>query len=198
MKLYDLELSGNCYKVRLFCALNNIPLDIVPVDYLAGEHKGSEYLAINPLGQLPSLDDNGLIIRDSQAILVYLAVKYDLINWWPHGAIGQALIMQWLSFSANEIARGPNDARLHDLFEVPLDVAEARDKARAVLDVTEATLQDSNWLVGDKVTLADIACFPYIALAHQGGVALDAYPKTRAWCERIKMLNGFITMPGIE
>ena len=65
MKLYDLEPSGNCYKVRLFCALANIPLDLVPVDFMAGEHKSAKFLAMNPLGELPILQDGDLTLSSA-------------------------------------------------------------------------------------------------------------------------------------
>ncbi|MFD2176203.1 glutathione S-transferase family protein [Veronia pacifica] len=198
MKLYDLELSGNCYKVRLFCALNNIPLDIVPVDYLNGEHKREAFLGLNPLGQIPVLDDHGLILRDSQAILVYLAMKHALEDWWPQVAFEQAKVMQWLSFSGNEIARGPNDARLHDLFSVDVDVEKARGSAEEVLNVLDAALEPTGWLVGNAPTLADIACYPYIALAHQGGVSTTEFSAVVAWCRRLEVLDGYIAMSGIE
>ena len=73
MKLYDLDLSGNCYKVRLFAALAGISLELQPVDFLAGDHKKAPVIELNPLGQLPVLQDGDLVLRDSQAILVYLA-----------------------------------------------------------------------------------------------------------------------------
>ncbi|MGF1769042.1 glutathione S-transferase family protein [Enterovibrio makurazakiensis] len=198
MKLYDLELSGNCYKVRLFCALNQIPLEICPVDYLAGEHKSTAYLALNPLGEIPLLADDGFLIRDSQAILIYLAQKYQLIQWWPQDPKQQGLVSQWLSFAANDIARGPNDARLHDLFGIELDVASARHKARSCAKILDEHLHMHHWLVGDTPTLADIACYPYMALMHQGGVRGEAYPHLTRWMNEMKHLDGFITMPGIE
>ena len=87
MKLHDLEPSGNCYKVRLLCALAQIPIELVSVDFMAGEHKTPKYLAMNPLGQVPILQDGQgesmLTLWDSQAILVYLASKYGGEAWLP-------------------------------------------------------------------------------------------------------------------
>ena len=116
MKLYDLEPSGNRYKVRLFCALAKISIDLVPVDFMAGEHKSAKFLAMNPLGELPILDDDGYILRDSQAILVYLASKYGGEAWLPKDPAHAAKVMQWLSTAANNVQHGPGDARLVDLF----------------------------------------------------------------------------------
>src|SRR4029450_13060258 len=76
LKLHDLELSGNCYKVRLLCALLGQHVDIVPVDFLSGAHKKSPLIEKNPFGEIPIFEDGGITLRDSQAILVYLARKY--------------------------------------------------------------------------------------------------------------------------
>ena len=75
LKLHDLELSGNCYKIRLFCALLGLKPDIAPVDFLSGAHKKSPLIERNPFGEVPVLEDGDLTLRDSQAILVYLARK---------------------------------------------------------------------------------------------------------------------------
>jgi glutathione S-transferase len=116
MKLYDLEPSGNCYKVRLFCALAGIPIALYATDFMAGEHKTPKFMAMNPLGEVPILDDDGFILRDSQAILVYLASKYGGETWLPKDPANAAKVMQWLSTAANEVQHGPGDARLVDLF----------------------------------------------------------------------------------
>ncbi len=197
MKLYDLELSGNCYKVRLLLSLLNIKCDIIPVDFMAGEHKRPAHLAKNPLGEIPVLEDGDLILRDSQAILVYLARARGGEAWLPTGAADMARVMQWLSTAANDVARGPNDARLHDKFGIDLDYAKAQKKAHWLLGILEQRLDGRNWLELGRPTIADIACFPYVALAPEGGVSLEAYPKVRQWIARIKALPGFTPMPGV-
>ena len=78
IKLYNDELSGNCYKLRLFMGLLELPYERVPVNFHPGrEHKSEAFLQINPFGQLPAIDDDGFVLRDAQAILVYLATRYD-------------------------------------------------------------------------------------------------------------------------
>lgn len=197
LRLHDLELSGNCYKVRLFCALLGVPLQIVPVDFLGGAHKRSPLIEQNPFGEIPVLVDGDLALRDSQAILVYLARKYGGETWLPTDAAGMAGVMSWLMVAENEIARGPNDARLHDKFGVPLDIDQARAKAVRVLGLLEARLSERKWLAAEHATIADIACMPYVALAHEGGLSLEPYPAVRAWIDRIKALPGFISMPAL-
>ncbi len=196
-KLYDLELSGNCYKVRLLSALLGAPLDVVPVDFLAGEHKKPPLLDLNPFGEIPIFVDGDVVLRDSQAILVYLARKWGGEAWLPLDPAGLAQVAAWLMVAENEIARGPNDARLHDKFGYPLDVERARKKAHHILGLLEAHLSRHSWLALGRPTIGDIACMPYVALGHEGGVSLDGYPAVSAWVQRVKDLPGFIGMPGI-
>ena len=197
MKLYDLEPSGNCYKVRLFCALAKIPIDLVPVDFMAGEHKTAKFLNMNPLGELPILDDDGYILRDSQAILVYLAGKYGGEAWLPKDPAHAAKVMQWLSTAANNVQHGPGDARLVDLFGYKIDKPTTIANSNSILPIFEAHLANNQWLEMSRVTIADIACYPYIGLSHQGGVSLEAYPNVRDWIARIKALPNYIAMSGI-
>ena len=197
MKLYDLELSGNCYKIRLFLSLMNVKYELVPVDFMNGQHKSPEFLQLNPLGQIPVLEDDDLVLRDSQAILVYLAKKHGGEAWFPSDAAGMAQVTQWLSIAANEIARGPNDARLSKKFGFAINLDAAQKKAESILNLIEQHLTKHQWLALNRPTIADIACFPYIALAPEGGVTLDKYPAIIQWCDRIKKLPRFIEMPGI-
>jgi glutathione S-transferase len=111
MKLYDMELSGNCYKIRLFCALLGLSYETVPVDLLKGEHKTAAFLALNPRGQVPVLDDAGTLVWDSMAILVYLAKKHGDEQWLPTEPAPLARVMQWLAVSENEILYGLARAR---------------------------------------------------------------------------------------
>ena len=196
-KLYDLELSGNCYKVRLLATLLGVPLDIVPVDFLGGAHKKPPLLELNGFGELPVFEDGDLALRDSQAILVYMARKWGGESWLPTDAAGLALVTSWLMVGENEIARGPNDARLHDKFGYELDVDLARRKAARILGLMDAHLAGTSWLALNRPTIADIACMPYVALGHEGGVSIDGYPAVAAWIQRVKALPGFIGMPEI-
>ncbi len=196
LKLYDLDVSGNCYKVRLFLSLLDISYEQQSVDLMGGEQKSPEMLQQNPFGEIPVLVDGENIIRDSQAILVYLAVREGREDWLPLNASNLASVTEWLMVAENEIARGPGDARLHDKFGIQIDVNSARQNAERVTKIIETHLINRDWLCGDAPTIADIACFPYIALGHEGGLSLDAYPAVRSWIGRIKELPNFISMPG--
>jgi glutathione S-transferase len=176
----------------------NLDCNEVAVDLWAGEHKRSEYLSINPLGQVPALLDGDVILHDSQAILVYLARSYGGEAFLPSDPAQMGAVMQWLSFAANEIHQGPNLARLHFLLGVPVDIERARAQAKAALKILDERLRSRAWLELDRPTIADIACFPYAALAPQGKVELDDYPNVRAWIDRIKALPRYRSMPGLE
>ena len=197
MKLYDLALSGNCYKVRLFAALAGIPLEIVAVDFLAGEHKRAPLIELNPWGELPVLVDGEVVLRDSQAILVYLARRYAGEAWLPSDPAAMAEVVQWLSTAANEVQNGPGAARLVDKFGYNLDKADTLRRAARILPLIDARLADHDWLALGRPTVADCAVFPYVALAPEGGVALDDFPHIRAWIARVRALPGFVPMPGL-
>lgn len=197
MELYDLDLSGNCYKIRLFLALIEQPYTLRPVDFLDGEHKNEESIKRNTFGQIPVLVDGDLTLRDSQAILVYLARKFDRTDWFPNTPADEAKVVQWLMVAESEIARGPNDARLHDKFGYQLDVDLARTKSTRILTILNEHLSDRDWLELDRPTIADLACFPYIALSHEGAVSLEPYPAVQDWINRIKALPNFVSMPAL-
>lgn len=198
MKLYDLELSGNCYKVRLFAALAGIPLDIVPVDFMAGEHKKPPLIDLNPWGQIPVLVDGDVVLRDSQAILVYLASGLVDESWLPRDPLGMATVMQWLSTAANEIQNGPASARLADKFGIPLDKADTLARSARILPLLDQHLARHDWLALGRPTIADCAVFPYVALAPEGAIDLGLYPHIQAWIARVKALPGFLSMPGVN
>jgi glutathione S-transferase len=198
-RLYDFELSGNCYKVRLLLSLLAIEHEKTDVDFFGGAHKSADFLRVNALGQVPVLVEGDLYLRDSQAILVYLARRYGGADWLPEDAAGLARINQWLSNAANEIAHGFAAARaFHLLKRAHIDIDLATTRAHAFLRMLDEHLASRTWLEFERPTIADIACFPYIALAHQGQIELAGYSHVRSWIDRIKRLPGFVAMPGIE
>lgn len=198
MQLHDFTLSGNCYKVRLFVGLLGLNAELLPVDLRNGEQKSPTFLALNPRGQVPVLIDEGQALYDSQAILVYLARRYAPDSWYPQDALSQARIAAWLSYAANEAAKGPGQARLHALFGVPGDLPAAQQRASQVLELLEAHLARHIWLAeGEAPSIADLAVYPYIALAGDGGLDLAPYAHLQAWFARIRALPGYLNMPGL-
>lgn len=197
VKLYDFAISGNCHKARLMLSLLRLEYELIPVNQQAGEHKSEMFLKLNPLGQVPVLIDGDLVIRDSQAILVYLARRYGGEDWLPVEAESLGKVMQWLSFAANEIQNSFAAARRHFLLNAQLDVDLAQQKAYQTLQILNAHLSDREWLECASPTIADIACFPYVGLAADSKISLADYARVNGWSERIKQLPGYVSMPGL-
>lgn len=197
IELYDVELSGNCHKARLMLSLLGVKHQLVSVDFQGGEHKSPAFLKLNPFGEVPVLVDGDVVLRDSQAILVYLARHYGSENWLPLQAEPLSKVMQWLFTAANDICQGPEFARRYHKFNIQLDGELATKRAYAILKLINDHLAQRQWLELDRPTIADVACFPYIGLAPEGKVSLDAYSNVVAWIERIKQLPGYVGMPGL-
>ncbi len=195
LTLYRNPKSGHCHRVELMLALLGIPYRTIDLDMEHGAHKAPEYLAISPLGQVPAIEDNGVALADSNAILTYLVERYgDAAAWRGADPLEKAQIQRWLSIAAGEIAAGPAAARLVTLFGANLDHDAAKTKAYALLAVMEAHLAGHDWLALAHPTLADIAGYSYIAHAPEGGVSLSPYPSIRGWLCRIEALPGFVGM----
>ena len=169
----------------------------LPVDLVKKEQMQADFVALNPLHKVPVLDDNGYIVRDSAAILVYLSRKYGSPDWYPEDAEAMAKIQQWLSFSVNEVFNGLAIARAIVIFNRDMDVKGPRIIATEALNILENQLESHDWLALDQFTIADIACYPYAALIHEGHMSLTEYPSIRAWFKRIESLPGYVSMQGL-
>lgn len=198
IRLYDFELSGSCYKVRLLLSMLSVPYEKVPVDFINKEHKTDKFLKINPFGEIPVLEDGSMTLRDAQAILSYIARKYDKLGiWYPTDAQGTGRVNQWLSTGGNEIMNAAG-ARLVKILNYPLSLGKLHEGAHRAFAIMDKHLSNRDWLELGHPTIADIACFPYTALAGEGGIDLSRYPNILAWIERFKEIPGFIPMPGVE
>lgn len=197
MKLYESPISGHAHRARAFLHLLGIEFESVVLDLRAGEHRKPEFLALNPLGQIPVLVDGETVIRDSTAILVYLALRHDADRTWlPTDPVAAAQVQSWLSVSSRELWAGPSSARLVKLFGAALDYERAVSTAGAVLgSLFEPHLANQEWLVGTHPSIADLACYSYIRVAPEGDVSLEPYPHVRAWLERLEALPEFVPMP---
>ena len=193
--LHGFPLSGHSHRVQLALSLMGLPHQVVQVDLKNGAHKTPEFLKRNPFGQVPVLDDDGTMLFDSNAILVYLATQYDADRrWLPRDPKGQADVQVWLSVAAGLIAFGPAAARLITVFGAKRDAQEVIARAHGLLKVMDAQLAAHPFLVGHGATLADIANYSYVAHAPEGNVSLDGYPNVRAWLARIEALPRFVPM----
>jgi glutathione S-transferase len=194
IQLHRMALSGHCHRVELFLSLLGLPYDIVEVDLARGAHKAPEFIAKNPFGQVPVIEDGDVTLADSNAILVYLEARYAPGQWLPREPLAAAQVQRWLSVAAGPLAFGAAAARVIQLFKRPDDPAEAIARANSLLKVMEQALSARPFLAGDKPTLADIANYSYVARAPEGNVSLAPYAQVRAWLARIEGLPGFLPM----
>ena len=197
IKLHEFALSGNCHKVRIMLSMLGLTYTSIPVNLTDNAHKSADFLAINSFGQVPVLQDGDTVIRDSQAILVYLARQYGAVQWWPESATDLANIAAWLSTTANEVVRGPNALRLHYKFGRAINLEEAQNTTQKLLDIMMTRLSAHPWIATDNASIADIALYPYVALAAEGKINLASFPHVRAWLQRVQTLPGYIGMPGM-
>lgn len=192
MKLYYHPLSGHAHRARLFCGLLGLEVELIELDLTKGAHKSADYLKLNRFGQVPLLDDDGVLVPDSNAILVYLAKKHGRPDWLPEDPAGAAAVQRWLSVAAGQIAFGPAAARLITLFGAKLNPDEVIARAHAILKILDAELQARDWIAASHPTIADVALYSYVARAPEGNVDLAPYAHVAAWLARIEALPGFV------
>ncbi len=193
--LYRFARSGHSHRAELFLSLLGLPVTPIDVDLAGGQHKTPEYLAMNCFGQVPVIRDGEVTVADSNAILCYLASRYGAEHWLPREPAQAAQVQRWLSVAAGQLAYGPCAARLITVFGAKFNPEEVIARDHALFVILDAELAQRDWLVGEQVTIADIALYSYTAHAPEGNVALDAYPHIRAWLARIEALPGFVAMP---
>lgn len=193
--LYRHPLSGHCHRVEMLLNMLGLRYRTRDVDLAAGEQRQPAFLAINPFGQVPVIDDGGTVVADSNAILVYLAMRYGQASWLPRDALGAARVQRWLSLAAGALAHGAARARAVRVFGRAMDPSEAIATAQALFARMDSALEGQTFLAADGPTIADLAMYSYTAHAPEGGVSLAPYPRLRAWLERVQSLPGFVAMP---
>ena len=205
IKLYDYVLSVNCYKQRLMLSILDVPHELIDIDFFPGwEHKGAEFKKINPLGHIPVIDDDGFVLWDAHAILVYLAAKYDPAGtWYPvrdPRVLGE--VASWLLL-AEGTTNTASAARLHVNLGYDFDLGACQAGAHRLFRVLDGHIwfreqEGLDWVASAETpTVADIALFPDVVLSEEGGISRDDYPALRRWTERVQRLPGFVAMPGI-
>lgn len=196
MKLYGHPLSGNSHRVQALLEILGLEYEFILVDLPNGAHKKPDFLALNPLGQVPVFEDGDLVLRDSTAILTYLAEKYDATGaWLPKDAVTRAQVQQWLSVAVHEIVNGPFVVRAAAIFGMPCDEEAVKAKTTDLFDALfEPHLKSNNWLVNATPTVADLACYSYVARVVEGDFSLDAYPAISGWLKRVEGIDKFPAM----
>jgi glutathione S-transferase len=193
--LYAFPPSGNCQRVRVFMSMLGLPFEERLVDIRRGDQREPAFLALNPAGLVPVLVEDGRTLRDSHAILLWLARRYGGARWWPDDPWTLARQLQWVFFSANEIHHGPNMLRRHHRLGTPIDVATTTRRTHEAMATLETRLRDRDWLEGDAATIADVAVYPYVEALPDAQLSLSSWPAVSAWLARIAALPGWIPMP---
>jgi glutathione S-transferase len=197
-KLYSMQRSGNCYKVRLALAQLGTPYDLVEVDILRGETHTPDFLAKNPSGQIPLLEIKpGGFLAESNAILWFLGEKSHLV---PSEPAQRAATLQWMFFEQHAIVpnigaayfwlclvKGGRELQQHAID----DWMEEGDRAFAVM---EKHLTHNRYFAGERYSIADIALYAYTHVAHECDYELKGFPAIREWLARVAAEPGYVPM----
>ena len=193
--LHGHPVSANTHRAHLMLSLLGLSWRDELVDLMRGQQRSATFRQVNPAGQVPALVDDAITVWDSHAILAYLAKTYGGPDWWPESGAELAAVLQWLFLDVNEIHNGIGYARNHRAFGVRCDYEAAADRGRAALGVLDQRLAAHAWLALDRPSLADVACYPMVAVADEAGLEMAPYPAVGRWLERLAALPGFVPMP---
>jgi glutathione S-transferase len=198
LKLYGMRQSGNCWKAATILALTGHAFQWVHTDANAGGTRTPAFLAVNPIGKIPTLElDDGTVLAESNAMLLHFG---EGTAWLPPPGLPRTRVHEWLFFeqyshepyiavARNLITwRGQRDAFAERL-------AECAQKGGQALDVMERRLAGHDWLVGETPTVADLALFAYTHRADEGGFDLSSWPGVQGWVARVGALPGIEPLP---
>ncbi|WP_417789821.1 glutathione S-transferase family protein [Terasakiella pusilla] len=200
LTLYSDQGSGNCYKVRLVMHQLGHALKIREMDVLADDCLTPEFLAINPVGKIPTLVfEDGRVLSESNAILLHFAEGTDLM---PTDAFDKAKVYQWLFWEqySHETAIAVARFSMHYMGQTEKEdprLPQLWKKGYTALDVMENHLKEHDFFAGGRYSVADISLFAYTHVADEGGFDLSRYPKVNAWIERVKAQTGWKPMDEI-
>lgn len=197
-KLYSMQRSGNCYKVRLALAQLGIPYKLIEVDILKGETKTPQFLTMNPSGRVPLLEvAAGRFLAESNAILWYIAGGTPLA---PDDRIDRSDALQWMFFEQNSLepnlgaatfwltmVKGGRELQMHAL-------EDWMEKGYQALRVMEKHLTDRQFFAADRYTIADIALYGYTHIAHECDFDVTGFPAIRAWLARVAAQARHVSM----
>ena len=195
MILYDSPISGNCFKVRLLAAHLGLPLERRPLDVVDRSNRPGIIGHLNPALRVPTLVlDDGRALAESDAILWYLG---DGTRFVPEDAYDRAKVLQWMFFEQYD--HEPTIAVARFLRRYAPDPEQYADRLPALeeggytaLGVMETRLRDHDYLVGDRISVADIALYGYTHVAGEAGLELERYPGIQAWIARVAAEPGHI------
>lgn len=201
MKIYGDSKSGNCYKIKFLCHLPGIEHEWIHIDILKGESRTADFLSKNPNGQIPLVElEDGNHLAESNAILNYLAAGSELP---PDDRYLQAKVLEWQFFEQYSHEVNIAVARYINIYlNMPEERRDEYHSKQAggykALDVMEKQLSQAGFLVGNRLTIADISLCAYTHVADEGGFSLENYPAIQQWMTRIQALENYIAMDAPE
>ena len=196
-RLYDFPFSGNGYKIRLALAYLGFTVEYQIVDLLSGQTNSPEFLAKNPMGQIPVLElEDGTILRESNSILFWLAEGTPLIS---NDRLARARIVQWMCFEQSNIDKVLGRTRFLKRYPDFMATTSADwDQWYATgyraLDVMESELRRHSFLIGDQFSAADICLYGYVHCAEEGGFSLERYGSVTRWREQVREQPGYLAI----
>jgi glutathione S-transferase len=193
MLLYNSQVSGNCYKVRLLFAHLGLDYERHELDVIDRSNRPEVLGGLNPALRVPTLVlDDGRSLGESNAIIFYFSESTDYL---PHDRFERARVLQWLFFEQYSHEPYIAVARFWRIAGITPPQAELEAKQRggeAALKAIETHLRNRRFLVGDGYTIADIALYAYTHVAPAGGFELELYPAIRAWLARVATQPGHV------
>ncbi|TZG36551.1 glutathione S-transferase family protein [Agrobacterium sp. B1(2019)] len=188
LRLYDSRLSGNSWKVRLLLSYLGTPFQRVTLDLERGDTREPSFVQKSRFSRIPVLElDDGTTIVESAAILLYLAEGSPLL---PDDRLQRADVHSWMFFEQADLQkplalsrmyriRGQAEAKVDDMARMLTEGTRALEKLDRCLD-------GHHWLVGENYSLADLAVFPYVSLAHEGGFDMRPFPNIARWLASVR------------
>jgi glutathione S-transferase len=193
--LYDSQVSGNCYKVRLLFAQLGIEYERRELDVIDRSNRAEVLGALNPALRVPTLVlDDGRTLAESDAIIFYFAEGTEYL---PDDRFERAQVLQWLFFEQYSHEPFIAVARFWRIAGITPSDEELRAKQQggnAALTALDGHLTDRQFLVGDRYTIADIALYAYTHVAPEGGFELEPYPAVRTWLQRVAVEPGHVAI----
>jgi len=189
MKLYDFAFSPNCRKVRAVAYELGIPLEIQHVDLLRGGSRTPEHLRKNPNGRVPVLEDDGLVLWESTAIIRYLARGSALL---PESPRVLAEVDRWLSWQLAHLGPAMSKVAFEKIVKRltkrgepdAARIAEGSAEFAALSGILDGALGDREYLAG-PLTVADFALASHYSLAAAAGLSVEGYPHVQRWLARV-------------
>lgn len=190
LRLHTFGMSPNGRKVHVALEEIGEPYEVVTVDLASGAHRKPEYLRLNPNGRVPTLEADGFVLWESNAILQYLADRFPRAGLLPHSPEARADAARWLFYQAQHFGPAIRDVfrhsmRLPEAERDPRRVKEGEQEAARCLGVVDAALAVRPYLAGD-FSLADLGFAPYVAWSPMLGIDLAPFPHVRSWLDRLQ------------